>query len=186
VPEWTSGGAGRSRPDRAERDRDAAGRARNARPRDAAGRPLARGARGTARIPDDLLLDPDRALGYAQRLLDDDLPFQAHEVLEGAWKNAERAEAALWQGLAQLAVGLTHAQRGNAVGAAALLRRGAERVAGFAGDPPHRVDAAGLSRYGVELAGRIERRGLAAVTEADRRPRLTTAGGGAAPAAPAR
>jgi hypothetical protein len=184
VAELTSGGGGRGRPDRAERDRDPAGRARNARPRDAAGRPLARGSQGTARIRDDLVLEPDRALGHAQRLLDDDLPFQAHEVLEGAWKNAERAEAPLWQGLAQLAVGLTHAQRGNAVGAAALLRRGAERVAPFADDPPHGVDAAGLSQYGVELAGRIERRGLAAVTDTDRRPRLTMAGRAAPPRLP--
>jgi hypothetical protein len=41
--------------ERPRRDRDAAGRARNARPRDAAGRPLPRGATGEARVPDDLI-----------------------------------------------------------------------------------------------------------------------------------
>jgi hypothetical protein len=36
------------------RDRDPAGRPRNARPRDAFGRPLPRGETGEERIPDDL------------------------------------------------------------------------------------------------------------------------------------
>ena len=48
------------------RDRDAAGRARNARPRDALGRPLPRGATGDRRIPDDLVLPPAQALQLAQ------------------------------------------------------------------------------------------------------------------------
>src|SRR5579859_2490779 len=111
------------------RDRDAAGRPRNARPRDASGRPLPRGAVGEPRVPDDLVLAPEQALGLAQRYLDEGRPFQAHEVLEASWRSAPAAERDLWQGLAQVAVGLTHAQRGNARGAAALLRRGADRIA---------------------------------------------------------
>jgi len=98
----------------AGRDRDAAGRARNARPRDALGRPLARGEAGEPMLPDDLQVTPEWALATAQQLLDDGRPFHAHEVLEAAWKAAEPAERDLWQGLAQLAVGLTHARRGNA------------------------------------------------------------------------
>ena len=141
------------------RDRDAAGRARNARPRDALGRPLPRGASGDERIPDDLLLPPARALEFAQELLDADRPFHAHEVLEASWKAAPAAERDLWQGLAQIAVGLTHARRGNARGAAALLRRGADRVAGYAAAPPHGVDAAGIGRAARELADRIDREG---------------------------
>ena len=39
-------------------------------------------------------------------------PFHAHEVLEAFWKAAPPAERDFWQGLAQLAVGLTHARRG--------------------------------------------------------------------------
>jgi hypothetical protein len=142
-----------------ERDRDAAGRARNARPRDALGRPLPRGTSGDERIPDDLLLPPARALEFAQELLDADRPFHAHEVLEASWKAAPAAERDLWQGLAQIAVGLTHARRGNARGAAALLRRGADRVAGYAAAPPHGVDAAGVGRAARELADRIDREG---------------------------
>jgi len=149
-------------PPAARRDRDAAGRARNARPRDALGRPLPRGAAGDERIPDDLLLPPAESLRLAQELLDDGRPFHAHEVLEASWKAAPPAERDLWQGLAQIAVGLTHARRGNAHGAAALLRRGAERVAGYAGRAPYGIDAAGVSRVAREAAARIDADGLAA------------------------
>jgi hypothetical protein len=96
-----------------DRDRDMAGRARSARPRDSLGRPLPRTATGEPVLPDDLAVTPEWALETAQRLLDTDRPFHAHEVLEAAWKTAEPADRDLWQGLAQLAVGLTHALRGS-------------------------------------------------------------------------
>ena len=156
------------------RDRDEAGRARNARPRDSAGRPLPKGARGVERIPDDLALEPEAALREAQRLLDAGLPFQAHEILEGAWKATEGPERALWQGLAQLAVGYTHAQRGNATGALALLTRGAERIAPFSKQRPYGIDVAGLVEHARTLAGRIEAGGLTTVAESDLRPSLRT------------
>jgi len=64
-------------------------------------------------------------------------------------------------------VGLTHAQRGNARGAAALLRRGGQRVAGYAGGPPpHGVDAARVAGFAAGLADQIERDGLATATPA--------------------
>jgi predicted metal-dependent hydrolase len=78
-------------------------------------------------------------LDEAQRLLDAGRAFQAHEVLEATWKAAPEQERELWRGLAQLAVGLTHRQRGNNAGAAALLRRGADRIAAYASDPPYRI-----------------------------------------------
>jgi hypothetical protein len=115
---------------------------------------------GEERIPDDLVLPPAESLGLAQRLLDEGRPFHAHEVLEASWKSAPDAERDLWQGLAQIAVGLTHARRGNARGAAALLRRGADRVAGYAGTAPHNIDAAAISRAAREQAARIDRDGL--------------------------
>src|SRR6185312_15550274 len=71
----------------AERDRDESGRPRSTRPRDALGRPLRQGSEGVARIPDDLALPPAETLAYAQDLLDRGLAFNAHEVLEAAWKN---------------------------------------------------------------------------------------------------
>ncbi len=161
-----------------DRDRDVAGRARNARPRDAAGRPLPRDAVGFDRVPDDLVLSPEETVREAQRLLDAGLPFHAHEVLEAAWKASEPAERELWRGLAQVAVGLTHLQRGNARGAAALLRRGAEHVTHWRverGDPaPADLALDGLVRHAEALAARVERDGTGAAAPADLRPRLTT------------
>jgi uncharacterized protein len=142
------------------RDRDPTGRARNARPRDALGRPLARGAIGTPSLATDEALPPALALETAQRLLDAGRSFDAHDVLETAWKAAPDAERDLWQGLAQLAVGLTHARRGNAPGAVTLLRRGAKRLAAYPDAGPYRIDVAGLRVSSTELAARIEASGL--------------------------
>ena len=142
-----------------QRDRDAAGRARNSRPRDELGRPLGRQAAGQP-VTGDEALAPAQALAAAQHLLDDGRPFHAHEVLEAAWKSAPPAERDLWQGLAQLAVGLTHARRGNARGAITLLERGAARLSDYPAAGPHGVDVAGLEHSAADLAARIKRDGL--------------------------
>ncbi|MGY1605076.1 DUF309 domain-containing protein [Geodermatophilus sp. SYSU D00815] len=131
----------------ADRDRDPAGRARNARPRDALGRPLPYGAAGEDRAPEGVVRTPEAALAEAQALLDAGRPFHAHEVLEDAWKSAPDDERQLWRGLAQLAVGLTHAARGNATGAATLIERGAGNIAPYAADAPHGVAVADLVRW---------------------------------------
>jgi len=157
------------------RDRDPAGRPRNARPRDGLGRPLPRGQAGADRVPEDLSLPPAEALALAQDLLDSGRPFHAHEVLEASWKQAPEPERELWRGLAQVAVGLTHAQRGNARGAVALLRRGAERVSGYAAAPPHGIDAAGIARACTGLASQIEADGGARAISPGPRIRLTRA-----------
>jgi hypothetical protein len=129
------------------RDRDAEGRARNARPRDALGRPLPYGAVGEERAPEGVVRTPDQSLAEAQELLDAGRPFHAHEVLEDAWKSAPEAERQLWRGLAQLAVGQTHLLRGNRTGAATLLERGASTIEPYAAAPPHGIDVAGLARW---------------------------------------
>jgi hypothetical protein len=159
----------------AGRDRDAGGRPRNARPRDALGRPLPKTAVGEPRVPDDLVLAPAAALAEADRLLASDRPFHAHEVLEACWKSAPAAERDLWQGLAQLAVGLTHAQRGNARGAAALLRRGAARVRPYSPANPYGVDVAAVAVAAAGLADRITRDGLARIPAESLRLRLRSA-----------
>lgn len=157
----------------AARDRDAAGRARNARPRDGLGRPLPRSAaQDVPRIPDDLVISPAEAAELGARLLAEGQPFHAHEVFEAVWKSARGPERDLWRGLAQIAVGLTHARRGNARGAVALLRRGAGHVTAFAGTS-REVDAALVAARAAELALRIDRDGLAHVPEADLRLKLT-------------
>jgi hypothetical protein len=166
-------GAQRPGASRQVRDRDPAGRPRNARPRDGLGRPLPRGQTGEERIPDDLAVPPDETLSLAQRLLDSGRPFHAHEVLEAQWKAAPPPDRELWKGLAQIAVGLTHARRGNATGAAALLRRGGQRVGGYAGTAPHGIDAGTIARQASSLADRIDADGLAAAAGEDADFRLT-------------
>lgn len=148
----------------ADRDRDTEGHARNARPRDASGRPLPYDSPGVEGVSDEVL-GPHETLEKAQRLLDDGHPFHAHEVLEGMWKAAPGHERNLWQGLAQLAVGLTHAQRGNARGSVSLLHRGAERIEPYADDPPYGIRAGDLIARATDLAGRIERNGLSGLGE---------------------
>ena len=161
------------------RDRDAAGRPRNARPRDALGRPLERSkdpSPATDRIPDDLQLTGTDAVRLADRLMRAGQPFHAHEVLEASWKSGPAGERELWQGLAQIAVGYTHASRGNARGATTLLRRGAGRVRGYrarADDDPYGIDLPAVLAAADDLAARIERDGLPAIPPTDLRPRLT-------------
>jgi hypothetical protein len=124
-------------------------------------------------VPEDLSLPPPDALALAQRLLDSGRPFHAHEVLEASWKQAPEPERELWRGLAQVAVGLTHVQRGNARGAVALLRRGAERVSGYAGSPPHSIDAGAIARAAGGLADQIEAAGDTAAVSSPPRISLT-------------
>ncbi|WP_351227380.1 DUF309 domain-containing protein [Streptomyces sp. NPDC002133] len=156
---------------RTPRDRDAEGRARSARPRDGLGRPLPYGERGVERQPEGVARTPDETLVEAQRLLDAGKPFHAHEVLEDAWKSGPEAERGLWRGLAQLAVGLTHAARGNATGGAALLVRGAESIASYAAVMPYGIDVDGLTRWAGALADEL-RRNAAVVPAAERAPQL--------------
>src|SRR3954471_14634816 len=157
------------------RDRDSEGRARNARPRDGLGRPLPYGADGVARQPEGVVRTPQETVAEAQELLDAGRPFHAHEVFEDAWKSGPDDERALWRGLAQLAVGLTHAARGNTTGGARLLRRGAgaveEWAAGSGEQRPHGIDVAGVVGWARELAEGVER-GDGPVDAQVRAPRL--------------
>ena len=78
------------------------------------------------------------------------------------------------RGLAQLAVGITHIQRGNIRGAATVLQRAAGRI-GEVGQPPHGIDAAGLVRHAETLAADLELG--AEVTPGRLRPRLQLVSG---------
>lgn len=125
-----------------ERDRDGAGRARQARPRDRLGRPLPYGAVGVEPVSEEPL-PPHETIDAARRLLDQGRPFAAHEVCEARWKAGPDAERDLWQGLAQLFVGITHAERGNPTGARRLLVRARQHLDAFVGT--------GGSAYGLDL-----------------------------------
>ncbi len=154
-----------------DRDRNDAGRPENTRPRDATGKPLDRGAgpswRERLRELDELrALPPQEAIDVAERLVLTGQPFYAHEVLEGPWHLAEPPERAFWQGLAQVAVGLTHVQRGNAVGAASLLRSGADKLDGYE-DGHEGVAVRRIVTTARDLAERVERDGVTALAAAD-------------------
>ncbi len=125
-----------------ERDRDDAGRARQARPRDRLGRPLPYGSAGVDPVSEDPL-PPRETLRVAAELLDQGRPFSAHEVYEARWKAAPAAERDLWQGLAQLCVGITHLERGNQTGARRLMARARSRLEAYAGT--------GGPRYGLDV-----------------------------------
>ncbi len=125
-----------------DRDRDAAGRPRQERPRDALGRPLPYGAAGVEPVSEEPL-PPLETLALARSLVQEGRPFAAHEVLEARWKAGPDEERDLWQGLAQICVGLTHAARGNSVGAVRLLERGAARLQTY--------DSGDGSTYGLDL-----------------------------------
>ena len=114
------------------------------RARDALGRPVPAGDPSAVQPVDERALPPEHALALAQELLDGGRAFSAHEVLEASWKAAAGPDRASWQGLAQVCVGLTHLQRGNRVGAARLLRRGAATA------------PADVAAQALELAERVE------------------------------
>ena len=130
-----------------DRDRDVTGRARQARPRDALGRPLAYGAEGVEPVSESPL-PPAEALAFARTLVNEGRPFAAHEVLEARWKAGPDGERDLWQGLAQICVGLTHAARGNSVGAVRLVERGANHL--------EQYQASAGDCYGLDLAAVVD------------------------------
>lgn len=124
------------------------------RARDAAGRPVPAGSPEAVEPVPEQALPPAEALDLARRLLADGRPFFAHDVLEARWKVAPTQERDLWQGLAQVCVGLTHLQRGNVVGGERLLLRGAGRLRDYDG-PTHGVDVAAVVRA-AEAGGPVE------------------------------
>ena len=139
-----------------DRDRDANGRARQERPRDELGRPLPYGSVGVSPVP-EAALPPDEALAVARRLVEEGRAFSAHELLEACWKTCPATERDLWQGLAQVCVALTHAARGNRVGAERLLDRASGRLEAYrlGAGPTHGVDLAATvdcARARVEAA----------------------------------
>ena len=70
-------------------------------------------------------------IGAGIRLFNERYFFEAHEVLEDAWR-AERGTPRLFlQGLIQVCAGYHHFQNGNFVGALTLLERGADKMRSY-------------------------------------------------------
>jgi len=98
---------------------------------------------------------PADTIAMARRLLEEGRPFAAHEVLEVRWKSGPPEERELWQGLAQLCVGVTHAARGNQVGARRLVERAAGRLEAYqrSGGPSYGLDTGALVACARERVG---------------------------------
>jgi hypothetical protein len=102
------------------------------RPRDLLGRPLPWGAEDTLALEDfdSLSLQENHELGRAHARAGEWFP--AHEAWETAWKQGrDTDEAELFKGLSQMGAGYVHLFRGNAHGAATLLRRAAMRISRY-------------------------------------------------------
>ena len=127
------------------------------RPRDELGRLLPWDAENRLQLEDFDALPLEENHRLARRHFDGGRFFPAHEAWETAWKQArDTDDAEFFKGLSQLGAGYVHLLRGNAHGAARLLRRASGRVGGYA--PGHRgVDTARVASTAGELAEAVER-----------------------------
>ena len=145
-------------PDRCDgpdgRDRRDDGRPEQARPRDRTGRPLPYGTTGVALTEpaDPATVAEAVALGLTR--WDEQRYFEAHELLEHAWKAASGVERDLWKGVIQVAVAGVHLQRDNRLGAHRLLGRALDRL-GTAPDEHDGVDVARLRTTATAARDRL-------------------------------
>jgi predicted metal-dependent hydrolase len=105
-------------------------------------------------------MEPDPATALARGIAEFNAGrfFQAHEIWEEGWHPSPEPERDFWQGLIQVAVGLTHRQRGNATGAVTLLRRGARKLRRYP-DGHEGVPVAAVATFAERAADRIEAHG---------------------------
>ena len=148
--------AGRDDPDEPGGASQAQPEAKPERPRDELGRPLPKGSTSRLQLEhfDALSLDENERL--AVRYFDEGQFFGAHEAWETCWNQTKGTpDEEFFKGLSQLGAGYTHQRRGNAHGAAALLRRGLGRIEPYG--PRHRgIDVAALLAAGSEHAAVME------------------------------
>ena len=144
-----------------DRDRNAEGKAENRRPRDRFGAPLPRDAvdeMAHRDEPEDVVDTQQEALTRAIELFDAERFFETHEFAEYIWKHEELdpADRDFWKGVAQVAVGCCHVQRGNATGAVTLLHRAADYLRQY-DSPRLGVDPDALIALAGRVAARVER-----------------------------
>jgi hypothetical protein len=102
------------------------------RPRDHLGRPQAWGAPNTLELEDFDALDVQENHRLGREHFNAGRYFPAHEAWETAWKQARgTGDEEFYKGLSQLGAGYVHLLRGNAHGAATLMRRAAGRLRSF-------------------------------------------------------
>ena len=96
------------------------------RPRDRLGRPLPWDVDPddvAEPVPDVSALTDEQTWSLGLGYLDRGMPFHAHEVFEQRWRICPSADREAWRALAQWGAALTHAARGNEVGARRLAER---------------------------------------------------------------
>jgi hypothetical protein len=131
--------------ERPPRDRRQDGRPEQGRPRDRTGRPLPHGTTGVPLIEDVQPDTVEEAVALGAVRWGERRYFEAHELLERAWKEGPESDRELWKGVIQVAVAGVHLQRGNRIGARRLLDRALARLE--AQPEVHRgVDVAALRR----------------------------------------
>lgn len=126
------------------------------RPRDHLGRPQAWGAPNTLALEDYDSLTQEENHRLGREHFNAGRYFPAHEAWETAWKQARDTEdAEFFKGLSQLGAGYTHLLRGNAHGAATLMRRAARRISRYPSGH-HGVDTTAVSRAAEADATAVE------------------------------
>ena len=155
-PEGTTASGGSAGPaGSGMRDRREDGRPEQARPRDRTGRPLPRGTTGVPLVEP---LEPgtvDEAIAMGAARWDERRYFEAHELLEEAWKRGPESDRDLWKGVIQVAVAGVHLQRGNRIGARRLLDRALGRLERQ--PEQHRgLDVAALRRTATAARDRLD------------------------------
>ena len=127
------------------------------RPRDRLGRPMAWDAEGELELEDfdSLSLEENHQLGREHAAAG--RWFPAHEAWETAWKQArDTPDAEFFKGLSQMGAGYVHFLRGNAHGAATLLRRALRRIGAYP-DGHRGVTTSALVRRLSDDADAVER-----------------------------
>ena len=130
------------------------------RPRDRYGRPLPPGSSDELPAVEVHVEGGGRPTDLFERAIDrfnEQRFFEAHELFESIWNSPETSgrDRLFWKGVTQVAVGCCHIQRGNARGAALVLRRAADNVAGY--PSPHRgIETRTLIDLARRLADRAE------------------------------
>jgi hypothetical protein len=82
--------------------------------------------------------------------------FHAHELWEEVWRELADGERSLMQGLIQIAAGLHHLQQRRPRPAAAVLRRGLEKISQRAFAPPVELQVGALARDVAGLLDELE------------------------------
>ena len=132
-----------------DRDRDARGRARNQRPRDDFGRPMPYGAEGSSGCRTTWCWRRTRRSPRRSATSTRATRSRRTRCSRRAGSPPPTSERGLWRALAQICVGLTHAQRRNLTGASSLLSRGSAGLCGYAGTTPYGI---GVDRIAAEAA----------------------------------